>query len=665
MNALRCFLILIIAFLISLSGSFGYIVYTIAGMKGQSVPQNALTTRIYDINDDLIAVRYVENRTEVHLESISPYAVIGTVVVEDRRFLEHNGIDLPGLARALVSNIKSRQVSQGGSTITQQLARNIYLDHKQTLERKTKEAIYAIHLERQYSKEEILEKYLNTIYYGHSAYGIEAASLYYFNKHAADLNLAEAALLVGIPRGPHYYSPFINRENALQRQKVVLNLMVEQDVISPQDKEEALNTTLTFREHGEGEKYSYFINHVINNEVAGYFDSDLSQVYKGGLNIYTTLDPSVQEAAEYCMTGVPVFRIDEEGKQQPQGGLVALDPRTGYVLAMAGGRDYDETKLNRVLSPRSPGSSFKPFTYAAALEQGFSAADKVLCEPISLMEPGIDRLYEPADYGGGFHHDELTIREAIACSCNIAAIKTHLAIKEGSSVEMASRLGIKTPLKDIFSLPLGTIEVNLLELTASFAPFANGGYRVEPVFIRKVTDSRGQTLLDNKTGIEKVIDDKVAFLVTDMLRGVLKEGGTAGGVNNILRRPAAGKSGTSHDSKNAHMVGYTPQLVAGLYIGDDYERPLQASGGGLAAPVWAKFIEHALQDEPVLDFSIPPGLNLVELCAESNLLPGESCREPFIKEYFIEGTEPEESCYSEICSHGRPLILWPWLPVNP
>lgn len=651
----RCFLIVLIVLLLSLSGSFGYLVYTLGEMEQLPEPDPPLTTRIYDCRDELMAVRYEENRVEVPLEQISEHLIKATLAVEDRRFYRHRGFDPAGLARALLNNIMGGQAAQGGSTITQQLAKNLYLSHERTLERKFKEALYTIHLERRYHKDEILEMYLNTIYYGHGAYGAEAASQTYFGKSAADLSLGEAALLAGLPKGPAYYSPFLNQEAAEQRQKTVLNQMVAAGFISEAEKEAALQEELVFREPSAEESSAYFLDYVINTELAEFFNGDLGPVYRGGLHIYTTMDQEMQRLAQEIVEGIP-FNLDEQGIRQPQGALVAIEPHTGYVRALVGGRNFKETSLNRALALRSPGSAFKPFVYAAALEQGLTAADRIKCEATSFTEPGLREPYTPTDVGGAFHNRELTLREALAKSCNIAAIKLHEQIGKEKAVEMARRLGITSPLGSYFSLPLGTGEVSLLELTAAFAAFANGGYHIKPIFIRKVVDAQGRVMLENEPQKERVLDPAVAFLMTDLLKDVLSEEGTARAAGSILKRPAAGKSGTAEGNRNAHMVGYTPQLVAGLYVGDDYEKPINLTGGGDAAPLWAWFMEHALKEVPPLDFEIPTGITSLPLCPESGLPRGPNCPEAERVEYFIKGTEPEGECL-----YCDPYWL-PWLP---
>ena len=659
MNLFRGFLIVFIVLLLSISGSFGYLVYTVGEMERLPEPSPPLTTRIYDCQDQILAVRYQENRINIPLEQISDHLIKATLAVEDRRFYQHPGFDPTGLARALLNNLRRTQAAQGGSTITQQLAKNLYLSHERTVKRKAKEALYTIHLERCYNKDEILEMYLNTIYYGHSAYGIEAAAQNYFGKSAAKLSLGEAALLAGLPKGPSYYSPQLNPEAAEQRRKTVLSQMVSAGFISEKEKKDALQEELIFRELPAEESAAYFLDYLINTEMVEFFDGDLEPVYRDGLEIYTTLDPEMQQLAEEIFDGIAEQRLDENGIRQPQGALVAIEPATGYVKALVGGRDFEESNLNRVFTPRSPGSSFKPFIYAAALENGFTAADRVLCEALSFTEAGLPEPYTPTDYGGGFHNRELTIREALTKSCNIAAIKVHDRIGKEKTVEMAQRLGITSPLEPYFSLPLGTSEVTLLELTAAFAPFANGGFRIEPLFIRKVIDAEGKTLLENHPHREPVLDPAIAFLITDMLKDVLAEEGTASAAGSILNRPAAGKSGTSQDNKNAHMVGYTPQLVTGIYIGDDYEKPLDSSGGGLAAPLWAWFMEKALQESTALDFEIPEGIVSCPLCPESGLRHGPFCPKPARDEFFISGTEPADECH--LC---QPSFWWPWLPFS-
>ena len=645
-----------LALLLSLSASFGYLVYTVGEMHHFPEPTPPLTTQIFDCQEQVIAVRYHENRIHIPLEQVSEELVKATLAVEDRRFYLHSGFDPSGLFRALLSNLKRGQTAEGGSTITQQLAKNLYLTHERTLKRKLREALYAVHLERRYDKDEILEMYLNTIYYGNFAYGAEAAARSYFGKSARELSLGEAALLAGLPKGPSYYSPQHNREAAEQRRASVLNQMVSTGYIGESEKNKALAEELNFRELDSGESAAYFVDHLIHTELAELFDGEMNRLYREGLKIYTTLDPEMQRLAEERLESIPEERLDENRIRQPQGALVAMEPSTGEVKALVGGRDFKESSLNRAFVARSPGSSFKPFVYAAALEQGLTAGDQLRCQASTFTGAGLTQPYTPTDYGGGYHNRELTLREALAKSCNIVAITVHQKIGEEKTVEMAGRLGITSRLEPYLSLPLGTSEVTLLELTAAFAPFANGGYRVKPFLIRKVVDAEGRTLLENQPQREQVLDPAIAFMVTDMLKDVLAEGGTAAAAGSILERPAAGKSGTSQDHKNAHMIGYTPHLVTGVYVGDDYEKPLDSTGGGLAAPLWAWFMQEALRNHEVVDFEVPPGIKSCPLCPKSGQPRGPFCPEPAREEYFINSAKPAP------CSQCGPS---PWFPLLP
>ncbi len=662
MRLFRIFTLVVLMFLICLSAGLSYFAYLIVSTGKMNPEPVPLTTRIYDCHDELLTLRYIENRLAIPLEEMAPEVLQATLAIEDRRFYRHLGFDLTGLGRALLSNFKHRQIGQGGSTISQQLAKNLFLTHERTLARKIREAAYTVHLERRYSKDEILEFYLNTIYYGHAAYGIEAASQTFFGKNAGALSLAEAALLAGLPRGPDYYSPYLHPEAARQRQKQVLEAMETNGYIATAERTAALEEPLNLRERGREEVFSYFLDHVINVELTALFDGNLTPLYMGGFEVYTTVDPAIQQAAEEAIAGIIELRMDKTGIRQPQGALVALDPQSGEIKALVGGRDFSETKLNRVYARRSPGSSFKPFVYAAALEQGFTVTTTQLCAPVQLVEPGLNSPYAPTDFGGGFHYRELDMREALARSCNIAAIRTHIATGRDKTAEMGSRLGISSPLNSYYSLPLGTAEITLMELTASFAPFANGGYRIEPFALRRVVDPRGNVIFTGRSERVHVLDAGIAFLITDMLKGVLREGGTASAVEELLNRPAAGKSGTSEESKNAHMIGYTPDLVAGLYIGDDYEVPLGTTGGELAAPLWARFMQKALERYPVTDFPVPDNITRVTLCVETGLKQSPSCSGPSREEYFIKGTEPETYCTFGICPHCRPEFWWPWQP---
>ncbi len=663
----RFLLIILLIFLLSITGFFGYFIYTVMGLEGIPDAISARTTRFYYSNGDLLASRSIENRIEIPLTEIPIHVQEAIVAIEDERFFDHPGIDIAGLARAAYTNIRTRRISQGGSTITQQLARNLFLSHERTFNRKFQEMAYTVHLERQFSKDEILEKYLNTIYFGRGAYGIEAAALTYFNKNAQALTLAEGAFLVGIPQ-----RPAMSTERALNRQKVILAKMLELDYISESEYRAALEEELIFSEGRtrENNLTQYFVDTVIYNELANLWSEheETDLLYRGGLKIYTTLDSSMQKAAEQAFfDGMPEsYRVDSNGISQPQGALVAMDPVNGHVKAMIGGRDFKETQYNRVTSARrSPGSAFKPLIYAAAMEQvGFTAATQLDSEPISIDIPGTTSPYEPKNFDGSFHFRPLTVREALALSDNVIAVKTNIAVGPEEAVKFANHMGIKSILDPVVSLPLGT-DITALEMTTAFTPFANRGVKVEPMLVTKVEDAQGRVLLENKTEKEVVLNEGIAFIITDMLKGVLSPGGTASHLADLLDRPTAAKTGTAENFRSVYMVGYTPDLVASVYIGDDdhnYSLTSGSTGGRVAGPIWANFMREALKDLPPRDFIQPSNVITREICPETGMLANSACTLESYDEYFIAGTEPTEECGPENCSGCEVQWWWPWNP---
>ncbi len=652
---------LLLLLLVTVSGFLGFfanIVFSIDDLSDINQPQ---TSRFYYDNEKLMTTQYVENRTKVSIEKIPEEVILATIAVEDRRFYEHNGFDLTGILRAAYQNLQEQRITQGGSTITQQLAKNLFLSHERTWQRKLEEAAFTIQLERNLSKDEILEEYLNTIYYGHATYGIEAAAGLYFDKSADELSLGEAALLVGLPRGPGYYSPLINEEAAINRQKTVLDLMKEEGFISAKEREEALNQELLFNENPIlPRESSYIVEQVLHQELDEISKEDPDFIQNGGLSLYTTIDPHMQLTAEKILKELPVKRKDEQGVTQPQGALIAMEPDSGRIRALAGGRDYQQTMLNRVNLRRSPGSAFKPLVYAAALEKGYTANHTFHCEPISLQEEGMEDPYEPTDFGGGFHHEDLTLRKALANSCNITAVKLNQEIGGENSVVMAKKLGIKSPLETNMSMPLGSSEVTLLEMTAAYAVFANGGYQVEPILLEKATNPEGEYLVNNSPKLEKILDENIAYLITDLMKGVVQSEGTASAVSSILERPVAGKTGTSQDYKNVYMVGYTPDLVVGLYIGDDQGNSLEESGGNLAAPFWAKFVKEASEDIEARDFDRPDNILERTICPETMLVQSSDCTATGYEELFIKGSEPDRECSQVDCPHIEDPSWWHW-----
>lgn len=607
----------------------------VAGCTSLALPPELPTpSKVFDAQGRLIATLSPQKRIPVPLKDISPYMQQAIVAIEDARFYQHHGIDPVGLLRALYHNIRAGKIVEGGSTITQQLAKNMFLSPERTTRRKIKELWLTIQLERRYSKQEILQMYLNQIYFGQGAYGIEMAARTYFDKSARELDLGESAMLAGIVRAPSLYNPATNLNGARERQSLVLQRMVELGMITPEEAREARQKPLHPQNRLAGQtRAAYFVAEIVKY-LQEKFPDQPDLAYTGGLHIHTTLDFDVQEAAE---------KTFQEGfaQQDPalEGALVAYDPRTGHVKAMIGGKDFSRSQFNRALARNQPGSAFKPFLYAAAIDRGYTAATTVECKPVSYEIPG-QPPYQPRDFNGGYHNRPFTLKEALYTSDNVVAVELNNRLKPQTLVAYARRMGITSPLRPYLSLALGTSEVTPLEMVRAYGPLANGGVLARPLLITKILDQKGRVLEENSPQLQQVLDPKTAYIVTDMLKGVLEPGGTAAAAGALLDRPAAGKTGTTAHFRDAWFVGYTPQLVTAVYIGyDDKSRSVGATGGQLAAPLWAKFMAAALRDEPEDDFPVPEDIVFVDICADDGLRAT-----PFssrvIKAAFVKGTEP-------------------------
>ncbi|NLZ92779.1 MAG: penicillin-binding protein 1A [Firmicutes bacterium] len=678
MHSIRRFTLMVTLILAVLAVAvLGILAATVAGMDEMSDPEISLTSTFYDYRGEVITTRFEQNRFDVPLSEMPDYLPQAFIAIEDHRFYDHFGLDVQGLARALFRNLRAGRIVEGGSTITQQLAKNLFLTHEKTLKRKLQEALLTLQLERKYSKNEILEKYLNTIYFGHGAYGVEAASRIYFNKSVQDLSLAEASLLAGITRGPAYYSPYISDETrtaAFKRQETILTRMVAEGYISEAQKNEAqaeklvfegLDSLQTARQFG-----AYYIDYLINHEIMekiSAYSTDPQIIYRGGLHIYTTLDKNMQQVAEKIFANpgyLPETIKNDQGEEIPlQAALVALDPADGSVRALVGGRNFQQSQYNRAVNKRSPGSSFKPFTYAAALEQGgYTAATIRESAPVSFNLPHETKPYEPTEYGEKYY-GKMRVREAIARSSNIIAVKVNDEIGPQKTVDMAQRLGIKSKLEPVLSLPLGTSEVTPLEMATAYAPFANQGIRVEPRFITKITDADGRVLYEDGTSQRTaVLDPKIAYLLTDMMKSVLQPGGTASSLGKLLNRPAAAKSGTSQGHRDSYMVGYTPDLVTAVWVGNDDNLSLGwgQTGAVRAGQIWVNFMRQALADKPAKDFTRPAGLVEVLICPETGLLHNPRCSLEPLREIFIAGTEPRQQDSWPECPYCPEEPQWDW-----
>lgn len=558
----------------------------------------AESTKIFSDDGQLLAVVfYDQHREYVPIHKIPEALQEATIAVEDKRFYQHSGLDFRRILGAIWADIVHKAPLQGGSTITQQLARNLYLTRRKILSRKIQEAILAVELERRYSKREILEFYLNQVYYGSGAYGVQAAAKIYFGKDVSQLNLAESALLAGLPQKPSYYSPYVNKEAARSRRNLVLQLMAEQGYITQEEanraKKEPIQLAYRRPSSARVRRAPYFIDFILDDLVERY-GGEL--VFKGGLKVYTTLHTQMQMAADRAIKD-GLKRIKSSGAHQ--GALVCIDPYTGYLRAMVGGRDYRESQLNRaylVRHPRQPGSAFKPFVYTAALEAGMFPSTRVLDAPLTLPGGPGGKPWRPRNYDKRWH-GMVTLEKAVAYSINIPAIKVAQKVGVRKVIEVARRLGIKSDLQPNLSLAIGTSGVTVLEMAAAYAAFATGGYYAEPMAIVKILDREGNLLEENRPQIRKVLDPRVAKAMDQMLRAVVLYG-TGRTIRDRIPE-ARGKTGTTQDDRDAWFVGYTPDLCAAVWVGnDDYTPMKRVFGGTICAPIWADFMETALKVNP-------------------------------------------------------------------
>ena len=560
-------------------------------------------SQFYDINGNVIYTTLSEERrVPVSIDKIPKHVQQAFIAIEDNRFYEHSGIDYRGTARALVSTLSGREV-QGGSTITQQLAKNAFLTQERSIIRKIKEAFIAKELEHKYTKDEILTMYLNQIYFGQGAYGIESASLYYFGKHVQNLDIAEAATLAAIPKSPNYYNPFENPKESKNRQELVIDQMVKYGFISADSAAKA-----------KAKKMVYSTSHKQQNNPRGYFFDMISQkviaevgadaLYKGGLKIYTTLDMDMQLAAEKAMRHLPNYYTDSKKLAQPQMALAAVDPKTGYVKALLGGRGQD--KFNRAtLAVRQPGSAFKPFVYLTAMQNGFTPA-----RIIEDKEEEFAKGWKPQNSDMQWH-GKVSLRTALKRSLNVPTIKLAREVGVDKIVANVEKMGITTLVdsgaySDVnLAMALGGLSkgVNPLEMASAYGVLATNGLYNKPIALLKIVDRDGKVLYQAKPQSKRVVDAASAYLTTNMLEDVLVSG-TGGGMG--IGRPAAGKTGTTDTYIDAWFVGYTPDLSTAVWVGDDNNKPMQRMyGSGAPLSIWHEFMINALASTPRTGFSNP------------------------------------------------------------
>jgi penicillin-binding protein 1A len=699
-----------------------YIVYLAVGLPSLQQLENPtpeLATKVYSYDGELLGQFYIKQRAYTPIDSIPKNLINALIATEDRKFYRHWGIDLDRVLKAMVKNILSFRIREGASTITQQLARNLYLSQELSITRKIREAITAIQIERTYTKEEILEMYLNIAYFGMSAYGVESASFVYFGKSPSELTLAECALLVGMLRSPARYNPFEYPERAIKIRDVVLKNMLTVGFITEQEYEKARTEPLNLN---RGREYIYsgiaphfleYIRWQLQKKAEKYGFN----IYRDGLVVYTTLDARMQRHAiravkeqlaelqqefdkswRWDKNLLKVF-LDKAIKQDPryvkadssekpkiyaqllnnnafvdsvkreatriQVGFVAIDPQTGYIKAMVGSSNFEVFKygLNHVTQiKRQPGSAFKPFVYTVAIDNGYSPAYQLLNQPITIMMANGER-WTPSNFDGTFG-GKVTLREALKMSINVVAVRVLQELAPINQViDYAHKMGITTDIPPYESIALGTAEVIPLQLTSAYGVFANEGIYVEPVAILRIEDRFGNVIEEAKPEKTVVISPETAYIITDMLEDAVNSG-TGTRVRQFFHLPCAGKTGTTQDFADAWFIGYTPNLVAGVWLGFDDRRitfgGTFGQGGRAAAPMWGRFMKYVYDDPdinmPILDFEQPPDVVTATVCAESQKLATPYCPQK-ITDLFIRKYLPTKECDIHT-SEQKPRIMF-------
>lgn len=627
-------------------------IYFISFLLGPPELTTEQNTIYYSKTEEVIGEeRGTENRYSVDLGDIPDHVVDATLAIEDQHFYDHHGFDIKRIAGAALADIKSLSLKEGASTLTQQYARNLFLTHEKTWTRKIKEAFYTVRLEMYYSKDELLNGYLNTIYYGHGAYGIEAASRYFFNKHADELTVAEAAMLAGIPKGPSYYSPINNYDKAKERQHNILKQLLNQDKISASTYEAAKEEQLNFHqtENTQNKAIGPYFQDIALKEAANILQIDEEIVRSSGYRIYTTLNIEKQHALEE--------KIKETitDHSEINIGSIALNPSNGEIEALVGGKSYENSPFNRAISAqRMPGSTFKPFLYYTALEHNYTASTKLLSEPTTFHLEDKEE-YKPQNYNGYYADEQITLAQALALSDNIYAVKTNLFLGPEKLVQTAKTFGISSSLPAVPSLALGTATVSVYEMVTSYGMLANGGQEIHGHTVEKIIDKYGQTVFDKRedsSGMKQKLDPIPVFILTNLMTGMFDRSldgympVTGASIADKLTRPYAGKSGsTPYDS---WMIGYSPSLVTGVWTGYDDNRPMEKMNErAYAKDIWAAFMEAAHKNENKQGFSVPQGVVTLAIDPQTGDQATPYCPSARTM-YFAKGTEPAHFCQEHL-----------------
>ncbi len=643
----------------SVGGSMLYVHAAVRALPDEAAVRGAGSmvhaTTITDVKGRHAFTIFEEQRLPVPLGRISPHLIKATLAIEDRRFYDHRGVDPIRVAGAAVHDVLNMRAEQGGSTITQQLARLSLLTPEKTIRRKLQEVVLARRLESHFSKDEILELYLNKAYFGDGLYGVEAASLGYFGKHATELNVPEAALIAGLVKSPSTYAPTESPERAVSRRNVVLQAMRSVGAIDESTYRTSLGTPLRLNDTlRRQEAYGQYFKEEVRKQLVDMFGWD--RVHHDGLRVETTIDLDMQKTAdeEVARALAEIEKLQARRRRAGtaangdalQAALVSIDPATGEVRAMVGGRDFDRSHFNRAMQARrQPGSAFKPFVYAAAIEQGYSPS--TLITGLDAPTMTASGWWLPED--DHLESDAITMRAALRTSSNRAAVRMLQTVGIANTVRYARQLGVGD-VPAVPSLALGSGEVTLLSMTSAFGAFANAGRLASPSLIRRVTTSDGQVLYESKPSVKTAISPTTAFLITSMLQDVVNRGTAAGARSAGFRLPAAGKTGTTNEYRDAWFVGYTPKLVTGVWIGYDQPRTIVRGGyaAELAVPLWARFMASATRGEKAEWFRAPANVTSVEICRLSGRRATDACRREgeamTYTDYVVRGTEPVDVC---------------------
>lgn len=631
----------------------------------------SIKTKLYDRNGILLKEFYTENRVLTPYKDFPPYLVQMLIASEDREFYNHWGINVRRIFIVALKNIVHWRIEAGASTITQQLSRMLFLNRKQTLSRKIKEALTAIKLERTYSKNEIIEMYLNQYYLGKGAYGIAAASHVFFSKPVSELNMNDCAIIIGLLKGPNINSPIYNPDKALLARNRVLYSYYQVGGLTKDQYDSLKAEPLVVTPPEEKVGTAPYFTETVRKHIIDKYGEDM--LYSGGLKVYTSLDVNLQKDAEKALyKRIDTLRarisrkyninnktytmfmpdtVDQYGDsiriyKPVQGAFIAIDNSNGNVLAMIGGRSFEKTEFNRaVQSYLQPGSCFKPFVYTACIDNGFKTTDIIDDNPIVLDIPGT-KQWRPHNFDNKFR-GPITLREGLMYSRNLIAIRLILKIKPEQAIFYARNMGITTPLDPVPSLALGSAQVRLIEMVSAFSIFPNQGIHIPYRYITKIVDRYGRVLEDNSAvKKEEVLSAQTAYIMTDMLRSVVLGGTGRGSRWRGFTRPAGGKTGTSNNFCDNWFIGFTPQITAGTWIGFDEKISLgyKQDGARNGVPVWTEFMIAAHDTLPIEDFKEPDGIVHADVCIESGELATDRC--PKVRnEVFIEGTQPTEPCH--------------------